>query len=245
MKTMAGGLTRVGVVLLVLAAWPARAQEAVRVRGTIERVEGQTLLVTSRDGAKLKVVLADQAVLVGIVKASLADIRPGSFVGVTGLPRPDGSEQALEVHIFPESMRGTGEGQRPWDLRPQSVMTNAYVEQTVASIDGPMLLLKHKDGQTWVLVAPDTPIVTYALGDRSELKPGTKVFISGARKLPDGAVEAPRMNFGRTGSLRQCNRAPHPPTPHRDAGHTARSRRARWWSARGRGMPQRALHGSA
>src|SRR5437879_2700070 len=119
-------------LVLVFAALTTWAQETVRVRGTIERVDGQTLLIKARDGAELKVVLADDAVVVGIVKASLADIKPGSFVGVTGMPQPDGSQKAVEVHIFPEAMRGTGEGHRPWDLGSQSTMTNANVAQIVA-----------------------------------------------------------------------------------------------------------------
>jgi hypothetical protein len=98
--------------------------------GARSSVEGQTLVVHLREGAELKVVLADNALVVGLVKASLSDIKPGSFVGVTGMPQADGSQKALEVHIFPEAMRGTGEGHLPWDLRPQSTMTNANVEQT-------------------------------------------------------------------------------------------------------------------
>ena len=108
--------------VLVFAASTTLAQDTVRVRGTIEQVEGQTLMVKSRDGADLKVVLADNALIVGIVKASLSDIKPGSFVGVTGMPQADGSQKAVEVHIFPEAMRGTGEGHYAWDLRPQSTM---------------------------------------------------------------------------------------------------------------------------
>ena len=169
------------------------------MRGTIERVEGQTLIVKSRDGAELKVVLADNALIVGIVKASLSEIKPGSFVGVTGMPQADGSQKAVEVHIFPEAMRGTGEGHRPWDLRPQSTMTNANVEQAVAGIDGQTLTLKYKDGEKKVIVLPDTPIVIYLPGDKSELKPGVKIFIAAANKQPDGKLQAPRVNFGKDG----------------------------------------------
>ena len=104
--------------VLVFAASATWAQETVRVRGTIEGVEGQTLLVKSRDGRDVKVALPDNAPVVGIANASLSDVKPGSFVGVTGMPQADGSQKAVEVHIFPEAMRGTGEGHRPWDLRP-------------------------------------------------------------------------------------------------------------------------------
>ena len=193
-------LGAIGLALILFAplAW-AQESPPVRVRGTVERVEGQTIVVKARDGAELKVVLADNAMVVGIVKASMSDIKQGSFVGVTGMPQPDGSQRALEVHIFPESMRGTGEGHRPWDLQPQSTMTNANVEQTVAGIDGQTLTMKYKDGEKKIIVPPDTPIVTYAPGDKADLKPGTKVFIAAATKRRDGTLQAPRVNYGKDG----------------------------------------------
>ena len=157
------------------------------------------MVVKSRDGADLRVVLASDAQIVGLTKASLSDIKQGSFVGVTGMPQPDGSQKAVEVHIFPEAMRGTGEGHHPWDLRPQSTMTNANVEDAVTGVDGQTLTLKYKDGEKKIIVSPDTPIVTYAPGDRSELKPGVKIFIAAAKKEPDGTLQAPRVNFGKDG----------------------------------------------
>jgi hypothetical protein len=183
---------------LVLAA-SAWAQDTVRVRGAIERVDGNTIVVKSRDGAELKVALANNALIVAIVKASMADIKQGSFVGVTGMPQADGSQRAIEVHIFPEAMRGTGEGHYPWDLRPGSTMTNANVEQTVTGVDGQTLSVKYKDGEKKLIVPPDATIVTYVPGDKSELKPGTKIFIAAAKKQPDGTLEAPRVNYGRDG----------------------------------------------
>ena len=199
MHKMMRRVVTVGCFALVFAAPTTWAQDTVRVRGTIERVEGQTLVVKSRDGAELKVVLADNVLVVAIVKASLSDIKPGSFVGVTGMPQADGSQKAVEVHIFPEAMRGTGEGHRPWDLRPQSTMTNANVEQTVAGVDGHTLTLKYKDGEKKIIVVPETAIVTYVPGDKSELKPGVKIFIAAANKQPDGTLQAPRVNFGKDG----------------------------------------------
>jgi len=189
----------VGGLLLVLAASATWAQDAVRVRGTIERVEGKTLVVRSRDGGEVKVVPADNAAVVGIVKASLSDIKPGSFVGVTGMPQADGSQKAVEVHIFPEAMRGTGEGHRQWDLQPQSTMTNANVEQTVAGVDGRTLTLKYKDGEKKIVVPPDVPVVSYVPGDKSELKPGVKIFVAAATQASDGTLQAPRVNFGKDG----------------------------------------------
>jgi hypothetical protein len=176
----------------------ALAQDTVRVRGTIERVDGPTYVVKARDGAELKVTLADNAQIAGVVKASLSDVKQGSFVGVTAMPRADGSQSALEVHIFPEAMRGTGEGHYPWDLRPQSTMTNANVEQVVAAVDGQTLTLKYKDGEKKIFVPSNTPIVVYAQGDKSDLKPGAKVFIA-AIKQPDGTLQGRAWRVGRDG----------------------------------------------
>ena len=193
-------LGMIGLAVLLVAPM-ASAQEAppVRVRGTIERIDGQNLVVKSRDGAELTVVLADKARIVGIAKASLADVKPGSFVGITGMPQPDGSQRAVEVHVFPEAMRGTGEGHYPWDLQPQSTMTNGNVEQTVAGVDGQTLTLSYKGGEKKIVVTPDTPIVSYLPADKSDLKPGLKIFIGAAKKQADGTLLAPRVNFGKDG----------------------------------------------
>jgi hypothetical protein len=177
----------------------AYAQDTVRVRGTIDRVEGPIYVVKSRDGAELKVALAENGIVVAIVKASLADIKPGLFVGSTGMPQPDGSQKAIEVHIFPEAMRGTGEGHYPWDLQADSTMTNANVEETVAGVDGQTLTLKYKTGEKKVVVTPQTAIVTYNPGDKNDLQPGTKIFIAAAKKQADGTLQAARINYGKDG----------------------------------------------
>jgi hypothetical protein len=169
-----------------------------RPRGTIERIDGSTYVVTARDGAELGVMLADNPQIVGVVKASLSDIKQGSFVGITAMPQADGSQSALEVHIFPEAMRGSGEGHYPWDLRPQSTMTNANVDQIVAAVDGQTLTVKYKDGEKKIFVPADTPIVAYVPGDRSDLKPGAKVFIV-AVKQPDGTLHGRAWRVGRDG----------------------------------------------
>src|SRR5437870_2557308 len=157
----------VGLSLVVAsAAW---GQQPIRLRGTIEAVDGPTLTVKGRDGATNKVKLADNVAIRAVVKMSMADIKAGSFVGVTGMPQPDGSQKALEVHIFPEPMRGTGEGHRPWDLQPSSTMTNANVEQVVTAVEAHTLMVKYKDGEKKITVPPSTPIVTYATGDRADL----------------------------------------------------------------------------
>jgi Domain of unknown function (DUF5666) len=192
------GIIGLALVLAVPVGW---AQDAppVRVRGTIEHVDGDSYIVKSRDGAELKVKLAANAMVVALVKASLADIKPGSYVGVAGMPQADGSQRALEVHVFPEAMRGTGDGHRPWDLQPQSTMTNGNVEQSVAASDGQALTLKYKDGEKKIVVPANTPIVSYVPGDKTELKPGAKIFIAAATKQPDGTLQAPRVNVGRDG----------------------------------------------
>src|SRR4249920_3916533 len=149
----------VAALTLVAFASGAVAQDTVRVRGTIDRLEGPVYVVKSRDGTEMKVALADNGLVVALVKASLADIKPGSFVGATGMPQPDGSQKAIEVHIFPEAMRGTGEGHYAWDLAPNSTMTNANVEESAASVDGQVLTLKYKNGEKKILVTQQTAIV--------------------------------------------------------------------------------------
>ena len=178
---------------------PLWAQETMRVRGTIERIDGSTLYVKTRDGADLKIALADKPVFTAIIPATLADLKPGTYVGSAAMPGPDGSLRAVEVHIFPEAMRGTGEGHRPWDGGAQATMTNANVETAVAGVDGQMLTLKYKDGEKKLLVTPQTAIVTFAPGDRAEVKPGTKIFIAAAQKQADGSLVAARISYGRDG----------------------------------------------
>jgi hypothetical protein len=177
----------------------ASAQDTVRVRGTIERVEGPVYVIKTRDGAELKVALAEPGLVVALVKASMADIKPGLFVGSTGMPQPDGSQKAIEVHIFPETMRGTGEGHYPWDLQADSTMTNANVEESVASVDGQTLTLKYKTGEKKIVVTPQTVIIIYTPGDKNELKAGTKIFIGAAKKQADGTLLTPRINYGKDG----------------------------------------------
>jgi hypothetical protein len=184
---------------LFLTAPAAQAQDTVRVRGTIDRVEGPLYIVKSRDGGELKVSLAENGGATAVVKASLADIKKGSFVGIASMPQADGGQRALEVLIFPEAMRGVGEGHYSWDLRPQSMMTNGNVEQTVTDVNGQTLTLKYKDGEKKVTVPPDTPIVTFAPGNTADLKPGAKIFIVAAKKQADGSLQAPRIAYGKDG----------------------------------------------
>jgi hypothetical protein len=184
---------------LICIAAPASAQETVRIRGTIESIDGPVYVVKNRDGAEMKLTMADNPLYVAIVKSTMADIKPGMFVGATGVTQPDGSQKAIEVHIFPESMRGTGEGHYDWDLKPNTKMTNANVEQTVAGVDGPILSVKYKDGEKKVQVTPETAVVTYVTGSKDDLKPGTRVFVGAAKKMPDGTMQTPRITYGKDG----------------------------------------------
>jgi hypothetical protein len=175
------------------------APPPTRVRGTIDRVRGSTLNVTSRDGSKVVVKLADNATVLGVVKASLADVKQGGFVGITAMPQPDGTQKAVEIHIFPEAMRGTGEGHRPWDLMPNSTMTNATVDSEVASSNGQTLVLKYKDGAQTFIVPANVIVVTYSPATMADLKPGAKIMVNAGAKQPDGTVLAPRINVGLNG----------------------------------------------
>ena len=188
------------VALAVLPAVPARAQaETRRVRGTVEKVDGPKLSVKTRDGEDLVVVAPMGVPFVAVVPATLADLKPGTFVGSGALPQPDGSLEAIEVHIFPEAMRGTGEGHRPWDGAAQATMTNANIDTAVSAVDGSTLTLKYKDGEKKLKVTPQTAIVTYATGDRAEVRPGTKLFVTSAVRQPDGTWQATRVAYGRDG----------------------------------------------
>ncbi len=177
----------------------AQAPKIARVRGTIEGVNGSVLNVKQRDGAMVKVKLADNAPVRTVVKQSIADVKQGAFVGITAMPQPDGTQKAVEIHIFPEAMRGTGEGYRPWDLMPHSSMTNATVDSEVAVNDGQKLVLKYKDGEQTFIVPPDAAVVAFAAASTADLKPGAKVFVAAAKKLPDGTLEAPNITVGRNG----------------------------------------------
>jgi hypothetical protein len=179
-------------------AWAQQAP-TVRVRGTIEVVDGPLLTIKTREGEDVKVRMTDNAAVFGVVKTELSDIKEGSYIGVSAMPQPDGTQKALAVHIFPENQRGAAEGFRPWDLRPNSTMTNATVAETVKGTDGQNIVVKYKDGEKKVVVPPDTPIVTFVAGDKSDVKAGSKIIIFGAVKKDDGMLEANRVNVGRDG----------------------------------------------
>jgi hypothetical protein len=177
----------------------ALAQAPVRIRGTVESLQGNTLKVKSRSGESLTVHLADNAMIVGIAKAGLADLQSGRYVGSTTVGERDGALVALEVHIFPESMRGTGEGHRDFDARPNSKMTNAAVADIKSVGADRVMTVSYKGGEKKILVTSDTVVVSYQPADRSHVKPGAGLYINAAEKKPDGTFSASRINVGLDG----------------------------------------------
>src|SRR6201997_1852336 len=182
----------VAVSVLTTVAWAQQAPPT-RIRGTIEAVDGAVLSIKTREGGDVKVKMTDNVAVFAVVKTELSQIKEGSYIGVTAMPEPDGTQKAIAVHIFPESQRGAAEGFRPWDLRAGSTMTNATVAQTVEGTDGQNILVRYKDGEKKVVVPPETPIVAFVSGDKSELKAGAKIIIFGAIKKADGSLEANRV----------------------------------------------------
>jgi hypothetical protein len=176
------------------SAW-AQQPPGVRLVGKITGVDGPTLTVkTAQD--EVKVSIPPNVMVIAGSKGSLADIKKGDYIGVGATPQADGTQKAIRVNIFAEPQRGVGEGFRPWD-RPNTTMTNATVDTTVASVDGQVVMLKYKDGEKKIIVGPDAQIIANVVGDKSELKPGVNIAIAAATKKPDGTFEAARVNVGR------------------------------------------------
>jgi hypothetical protein len=186
---------------LVLAAGAFAQTPPTRIRGQIEKVDGDMLTVKARDGTMLNVKLAEKARITAMVKATPADIKTGSFIGVTAMPQADGSQKAIGLHIFMDAQRGVvAEGFRPWDREPGSTMTNANVETKVTGVDGDTITVKYKDGEKKVIVPPNTPVVAFAPGDMNDIKPGAMMIVMAAQKQPDGSFLAPAINVGRAGA---------------------------------------------
>jgi hypothetical protein len=192
------GRFAIAFVLLSLAAGVSGAQQqTLRVAGVVESFDGSVLAIRSDKLGEVKVSLAANATVFGVAEAKLADVKPGSYIGVGAMPQPDGSQRAIQITILAESQRGLSEGHRPWDVRPNSTMTNGTVDQTVASVDGQLVMVKYKDGEKKIVVPPEAIIRAYVVGDKSELKPGARIAIVRALKKSDGALEADRVNVGR------------------------------------------------
>jgi hypothetical protein len=195
---------RVLVAAAIAAAIATSASaQTQRLRGEIQRVEGTTIFAKARDGSAVTVQLAGNATITAAYKATLADIRVGDYIGSGATPQPDGSQKAIEVHIFAASMRGQGDGHRPWNGAPNSTMTNGAVDSTVSGVDGHVLVVKYKDGDKKIIVGPDTPIVRYEVGNLADLKAGAAFSVVAATKQPDGTFTAPRITVGREGGTPQ------------------------------------------
>jgi hypothetical protein len=192
------GVAGLAVIVTATVVWAQQAQ-TVRVRGEITKVDGTTLSVKARDGQNLTVKLAQPPRIAAMEKASLADVKLGSFIGVSAMPQPDGTQKAFAIHIFMDAQKGVvADRHGPWDSRPGSTMTNANVATTVAGNDGQNLLVKYKDGEKKVLVPAGTPIARYVPGNAGDLKVGAKVFVAAAKKEADGTLTAPNIAVGRS-----------------------------------------------
>ena len=188
----------VAAFTMLMAVAAIAAEPTTRIRGTIEQVDGAALTIATREGATVRVTLTPNAKIAAMVPADLDDAAAGSFIGTAAVPQKDGRLVAQEVLVFPEAMRGAGEGHRAWDLTPDSTMTNATVEAAVTDVSGRVLTLTYKDGKKELIVPPDAPIVTLAPGDASLLKVGNHVFL-GATQQPDGSLSAARITVGKDG----------------------------------------------
>lgn len=189
------------VTTLASAAFAqAPANPPVRIRGTVEKIDGNMMAVKARNGETMNIKLADNYTVTGIAKASLDDVGSGKYIGTTTVGERNGALVAEEIHIFPESMRGTGDGHRDWDLRPNSKMTNAAVADVVKMGKDRVLTVKYKDGEKKILVPDNTIVVSFEPADKSELKAGAKVFVI-AQKQADGSLVAPRVNVGLKGQV--------------------------------------------
>ena len=184
-------------IALSLAATAAFAQQPARIRGQIEKVDGPMFSVKTRDGNTVNVKLADKANLRSLTKITLADVKTDSYIGIAGMSRPDGSIEAFSIHVLPAAARGNGEGQQPWDAKPGSSMTNAYLKSSVTSADGHTLMVKYKGEEKKVIVTPTTVIAAAGPADKSDLKPGAQIIIMAADKQADGSMLAKAMYVGR------------------------------------------------
>jgi hypothetical protein len=183
---------------LLFASTAALAQQPGRIRGEIEKADGSMLSVKTREGTMLKVKVADDARISALVKASLADIKDDAFIGVAGMPQADGSIRAFSVHIFLPAQRGVVPDRHgPWDGKPGSTMTNAYVESKVAAKDGETVTVKYKGGEKKIVVTPDTVIAAVAKGDKSDLQAGKGIIIFASQSEADGSLLAKTMYVGR------------------------------------------------
>jgi hypothetical protein len=188
------------VALSSVALAQAPANPPVRIRGTVEKIDGNMLTVKARNGQTMNVKLADNYAVIGVAKASVSDVSSGKFIGTTTVGERNGNLIAEEIHIFPENMRGTGEGHYDWDLRPNSKMTNANVANVTGVGKDRVMTVQYKGGEKKVLIPENAVVVAFQPTDKSELKPGAHVFVN-SQKQPDGSLTAARVNVGLKGQV--------------------------------------------
>jgi hypothetical protein len=197
--------TKLSAVVIVLAACVTTSISAfaedtpARVRGTLQKMDCNNLTVATKSGKEADVPLKDGAPIIAVTKGAMSDIKSNSFVGITAMPQPDGTQKAVEVHVFEESLRGVGEGHYPWDLMPNSTMTNGAVAQQVEKVEGNTLQVKYKDGEKTIIVPKDAEVVNLVAGSKADLKTGAHVFIPRWEKQGDGTWQAAVVVVGRDG----------------------------------------------
>ncbi len=194
---MPGRALAAAAVVLCLAVGSASAQQPGRIRAQIEKAEGSSLVLKTREGATLNAKIDDKSRVAALVKASVADLKPETYIGVATLPKPDGSLEAFSIHILPAAIRGQGEGERAWDARPGSTMLNTYFVSVVDNPGGQILIVKNKDGEKKVTITPSTAIAAAAPADKAEVKAGAQIIIFGSEKQPDGSILIKSMYVGR------------------------------------------------
>ena len=200
---MVGKFAIVGAAMAVLVALPLYAQTPpegtpTRVTGTVDKLDGQTLTVNKADGGKETVSLTAEAKIFGVEKRQLSDIKAGDFVASGGVRGTDGKIHAVEVRIFPEALRGTGEGQRPWNVKPDGVMTNATVGTVSQTSAGGVVKVTYKDGESEYTIGPDVPVLAYVVADKSLLKPGAAILTIALKKA-DGSLVTGRVTAEKDG----------------------------------------------
>lgn len=191
LKTMGAS----ALVLLFSAVLALAQQPPQVIHGTIDKIEGSIVSIKPTKGPDVNVKLLDNAKVWGLKPATIADVKPNDFIGVGAMPQPDGSQKAIQVTIFSESQRGTGEGFRPWD-RPGSTMTNGTADKLVSSVNGKVAMVKYKGGAQKIVISSDASIRMYVVGTKDDLKPGVKVSVFRPEKAPDGSLQTARINYG-------------------------------------------------
>lgn len=198
MRNTVSLVTTIGCLLISTLAASAQPAPTVRITGVIESADSDGIVVRPYEGGgTFRVFLADKVTVFDIGKATLADVKPGAFIGVGAIQQPDGTQRAMQITVFAESQRGLGEGFRSWDRAPNGTMTNGTIDERVTSVDGPVLTVKYRDGEKKIVVPPDATILAYSVGDKDDLKVGAKVSIARVKKKLNGTLEADRVNVGR------------------------------------------------